>query len=206
MFSQADFDICYYARDNKFEKVAELLRLGPNPIFINEAMIFSASNGHLRIVELCHAYGGNDINGTAKKAAWHNQKEIMAWCQHFGITNINSVMGGAARGGHEEMFDLFLSLGADINASLVGAGAGGHIELFKRCIDLGANDYQKVLKYLFAPKATDYQKEKEIAKICIEHGANLYDIALCPGNNFSDKEKRDEVVAELRLTVTSIAA
>ena len=109
-------------------------------------------------------------------------------------------MGGAVRGGNEEMFDLCLSLGANnFNEALYGASWAGKINLFKRCMELGADNFQEVVNTsLFAPKASDYQNAKEIAKICIENGANLDNI-MFGDVPFPEKEQRDAIIYELRM-------
>lgn len=92
------------------------------------------------------------------------------------VYDYNIAMIHAAEGGHIELVNSMLKLGAnDYNWTLVYAARGGHMEIIKLMLNLGASDYN------FAMEDASREGHLDIVEFMLELGADHYNTALVNG-------------------------
>ena len=103
----------------------------------------SAINGQL-IAILLFVHSQDDINAALANAAKGGHKDICNYFIKLGATTFNRALAHAAQGGQLKL-DLckyFIKLGAnDFNYALVNAAEGGHLYLCSYFIKIGATDF-----------------------------------------------------------------
>ncbi len=95
--------------------------------------------------------------------------ELVNMMLELGAQNYYEAIFYACKGGNIDIINIIFNSGVnDYNRGLYGACEGGHIEVVKMMILLGANNYNEGLR-----RACSY-KHIEIAKLMISLGANKY--------------------------------
>ena len=89
-----------------------------------------------------------DVNEAMYHAAKGGHKELVEKFISLGANEWNWGMRGAAEGGHEDLVEKFISLGAnEWSYGMYGAAYSGHKDLVDYFISLGANDWYLGMEY-----------------------------------------------------------
>jgi ankyrin repeat protein len=91
----------------------------------------------------------------------------------MGATDFNRAMSNAARGGHIDIVNLMLELGGtNFNSAMSNAARGGHIDIVNLMLELGATDFDSVLR------DAAQNGYLNIVKLMLDAGATHFDSAL----------------------------
>ncbi len=110
-------------------------------------------------------------------------RDIVEWILTLGANDYDSALDVAATEGRRDMVELLIENGAsDLNNALVMAAANGHRDIVELLIEKDAKDFNRAL--------TNAAKNghRDIVELLIESGADDYDLALlyAAGNGYQD--------------------
>jgi hypothetical protein len=118
------------------------------------------------------------LNVTMDRAAEGGHGDIVNQMLQLGARDYNLTMARAAEGGHQDIVNQMLRLGAtDYNWAMAEAARWGHQEIINQMLKLGATDYN------YAMDRAAIGGYRDIVKQMLDLGANNYTVAIADANS-----------------------